>query len=128
MRVIVYADASGHDLRELLLADGHDVSLFGLGAAVARAQADVCLVLNLTAGALPSLRSWLAQLPAPTMLVTTALGAGHALCQHVPQLRMICHPSQALRSLTDLLEMTREVHAGSLVLGPPSAGSRAQVL
>lgn len=118
MRIIVYADASGHDLQELLVAAGHEVRLLAPGAVAARAQADVCLVMNLAAGALPSYQSWLAQLPAPTMLVTTALAAGHALCPRVAQLRLICHPSRALPALTELLEMTREVRAGALVLGP----------
>lgn len=124
MRIIAYADASGHDLRDMLAADGHDVCLCAPGA-MAIAQADACVVLNLAARALPSYRSWFTQLPAPTMLITTALSAGHALSAGAPLLRMICHPSLALHSLTELLEMTCEVRAGAAVIGPPPQRSLA---
>ena len=124
MRIVAYADASGHDLCDMLAADGHAVRLYAPGAVVAT-HADACVVLNLAARALPSYRSWFTQLPAPTMLITTALSAGHALSAGAPLLRMICHPSQALHSLTGLLEMTCEVRAGAVVIGPPSRRSWA---
>lgn len=119
MRIIAYAEASGHDLRDMLVADGHTMRLCAPGS-LASVQADACVVLNLTARVLPSYRSWFAQLPAPTMLITTALSAGHALSSGAPLLRIICHPSRALHSLTELLEMTCEVRAGAAVIGPPS--------
>ncbi len=115
MLVLVYADEKAQEWPELLTARGYKATILPRGTPVPQGQADICLVV--VSDPLAE-RFWMANLTMPTLLVTGALGPAQALGRRVPSLRLICHPSRAAGALDDMLQMTRDIHDGMLVLGP----------
>ena len=118
MQILVYADQQAHEWRDMLRAHGHTVTTLPLQTPPPLSDFDACLVLNLDPADLLSYRFWLANLTAPTLLITTALTPAQALCRRCPLLRLVCHPSRAVSMLGDVLQMTLDVRAGAIVLGP----------
>ena len=115
MLVLVYADEKMQEWSELLAARGYKATLLPHGAPVPQEEADICLVA--LSDPLAE-RFWMANLTIPTLLITSALGPAQALGGRVPSLRLICHPSRAAGALDDMLQITRDIHTGILVLGP----------
>ncbi len=118
MRVLVYANQQAHEWRDMLQALGHTVTTLPLETPPPSSDVDACVVLNQEPADLLSYRFWLANLTAPILLITTALTPAQSLCRRFPLLRLVCHPSRAARMLGDVLQMTCEVRAGAIVLGP----------
>lgn len=118
MRVLVYANEQAHEWRDMLNVQGHTVTTLPIGTPLDSSDFDVCLILNLDPADLLSYRFWLAMLAVPTLLITTALIPAQSLCRRSPLLRLVCHPSRATRFLGDVLQMTLDIHAGAIVLGP----------
>jgi len=115
MRVLVYADDSALEWRRLLVAHGHTAIVLRPGEVWVDAMpADICLVVVSDPVAE---RFWIADLPAPMLLVTSALGPAYMLSEHVPSVRLICHSSRAAHALEDMVQMTHGISAGTLVLG-----------
>lgn len=118
MRVCMYANQHAHEWRDMLQAQGHMVTTLPIGTPPALHDVDACVILNLEPAVLLSYRVWLATLAAPTLLITTALASAQSLCRRFPSLHVACHPSRAALMLGDLLQMTLDVRAGAIVLGP----------
>src|SRR5437868_3258623 len=118
MHICVYADHQGHDWRAMLTAHGHRVTMRPVNMASDDMAFDAGIVVNVDPAQLLGMRFWLATLAAPLLLITPALIPAQALYRRVPSLRVICHPRRAAHSLAELLEMTCNVRAGTIVLGP----------
>ena len=118
MRVLVYADQQAHEWRDMLRAHGHTVTTLPLGTPPISSDFDACLILNRESTDLLSYRFWLATLAMPILLITTALTPAQSLCRRFPLLRLVCHPSRAAQYLDDVLQMTCQVRAGAIMLGP----------
>ena len=126
MHVRIYANQHAREWRDLLQAQGHTVTTLPIGTPPASRDVDACVILNLEPADLLSYRVWLATLAAPTLLITTALASAQSLCQRFPLLRVACHPSRAALMLGDLIQMTLDVRAGAIVLGPFTQAERAR--
>ena len=117
MRVLLYANQHTREWRDMIQAQGHTVTTLPVGAPASR-DVDACVILNLEPADLHAHPVWLAALAAPTLLITTALASAQSLCRRFPLLRVACHPSRAALMLGDLLQMTLDVRAGAIALGP----------
>jgi hypothetical protein len=61
---------------------------------------------------------WLRSLCAPITLVSSSINAAQSLLDRVPLIRVLCHTSRAMVSLSDVLTMSEHIKAGTLVLEP----------
>jgi hypothetical protein len=122
--ILVYADELAREWREMLTGQGYAAIVLSPGQPTPGAvPADICLVAVSDPVAE---RFWMSNLTMPTLLVTRALGPAQALCERVPWLRLICHPTRAVQALEDMLQMTRAICAGALVLGPFHEAAQAE--
>jgi hypothetical protein len=118
MQVLLFADVQAQEWRSAGMQCGHTVTLMPIRAPVTGVAGDVCLVVPADQAALLTARFWLPTLPAPICLVTTAFALAQNLVQHVPVLRLLCHPSRAIGSLDDMLHMTVAMPEGIGRFGP----------
>lgn len=118
MQVLLFADVQAQEWCSAAMQCGHTVTLLPIGAPVTGVAGDVCLVVPADQSALLAARFWLPTLPVPICLVTAALPLAQNLVQHVPLLRLLCHPSRAIGALDDMLHMTVAMHEGIVRFGP----------
>jgi hypothetical protein len=114
MKIACYATERAHCWPTLLRSAGHAVTALVPYERAETADLAVVVLSNPLAA-----RNWLRELEPPLVLITRSLVRGQRLCSQLPRLRLLCHPQRAALTLPQLLVQIGELHAGTLVLGPP---------
>ena len=106
-----------HDWRTLAEQAGVDAVVRSIDDELP-AAATACIVMAPQARLVAQIRFWLATLPVPVIVATSACRQAAVLCARCDPVRVIVHPQQLVYNIMDVLSLLSIIAEGMIMISP----------